>query len=325
LILGFFRFLFLPKRAYPEILVLEYGADKPGDLKELIAIAKPSVSVITAVGEVPVHVEFYANQQEVAREKARLIECLPSAGFAVLNFDDPTVMALKDRTRAHLTTFGFNKGAEVELARFEHRVVEGEPMGISVKIVHSGSFVPVRIEGVFGKAHAYAAGAATAVGLIFGMNLVSISEALKHYVPAPGRMELRRAVKEALLLDDSYNASPLSMRAALETLQDLPAKRRIAVLGDMLEIGSYAMQAHEALGRPVSESVDILITVGPRARFIADGAVRAGMEKEKVFRFDEAEEAIDTVHDLLRKGDLVLVKGSHAMHLEQIVESIKIR
>ncbi len=324
-ILGsFLRFLVLPKNKYPEVLVLEYGADKPGDLKELIAIARPNISVITAVGEIPVHVEFYANSDEVAREKARLIECLPSAGFAVLSFDDPTVMALKDRTRARVMTFGFKKGAEVEIARFEHRLFEGAPAGISFKVEYGGNFVPVRIERVFGRVHAYAAAAASVVGLIFGMNLVSISKALEQYVPAPGRMELRVAIREAYLLDDSYNASPLSMRAALETLRDLPAARRIAVLGDMLEIGSYAMQAHEDIGRLVSQCADILITVGPRARFIADAALHAGMNKDAISRFDEVEEAVVSVNNLLHPRDLVLVKGSHAMHLERIVEAIKV-
>jgi len=126
------------------------------------------------------------------------------------------------------------------------------------------------------------------------------------------------------VLDDSYNASPLSMRAALETLRDLPLSRKIAVLGDMLEIGAYAMQAHEEIGRMAAECTDVLLTVGPRARFIADAAIRAGMDRKNVLRFDEAEEAIEPLHSLLHPGDLILVKGSHAMHLEEVVEEIKI-
>ena len=321
---GVVQLLFLPKRQYPEILVLEYGADKPGDIRYLLSIARPSVSVITALGEVPAHVEFYANPGEVAREKARLIECLPAAGFAVLNHDDAAVMALKDRTRAHVCTYGFENGAEVAIARFEHKVFEGKPRGISFKIEHEGNFVPVRIDNAFGRAHAYAAGAAASVGLIFGMNLVTISEALKRYVPAKGRMDLHVGVKESRVLDDSYNASPLSMHAALETLRDLPATRRVAVLGDMLEIGSFAMAAHEAVGRFAAKCADVIVTVGPHAKFIADAAVRAGIPRERVMSFDTAEDAADPVHVLLRKGDLVLAKGSHAMHLEEVVETIKV-
>ncbi|MBI2623627.1 MAG: UDP-N-acetylmuramoyl-tripeptide--D-alanyl-D-alanine ligase [Candidatus Liptonbacteria bacterium] len=321
---GAMRLLFLPKRSYPEVLVLEYGADKPGDIKELLSIARPSVSVLTAIGEVPVHVEFYASPEEVAREKARLIECLPAAGFAVLNYDDETVRAQKSRTRAHVLTYGFEKGAEVELARFEHRILDGKPAGISCKIGRGGSFVPVRLDNVFGRAHAYAAAAAAAVGLAFGMNLVRISEALAGYIPARGRLDLHKGVKDSSLLDDSYNASPLSMQSALETLRDLPAARKVAVLGDMLEIGSFAIPAHEHVGRLAAACANVLVTVGLRGKFIADGAIRAGLARERVMSFDTAEDAAKPVHDLIQKGDLVLVKGSHAMHLEEVVEGIKV-
>ncbi|MCR4328525.1 MAG: UDP-N-acetylmuramoyl-tripeptide--D-alanyl-D-alanine ligase [Patescibacteria group bacterium] len=318
------RLIFYPKKSYPEILVLEYGADKPGDIKYLLSIARPSVAVITAVGTIPVHVEFYSGQEEVAREKARLIEALPAAGFAVLNHDDNTVMRLQERTRAHVTTFGFEKGSEVILTRFEHRIIDGRPVGVSFKIEHIKSFVPVRIDGVFGRAHAYAAGAATAVGLIFGMNLVAISESLQHYVSAPGRMDLKKSVRDSYLLNDSYNASPLSMRAALATLRDLPGKRKIAILGDMLEVGKYAIDAHREVGRFAEKCADILITVGPRGKFIAEAAMRAGMHRDKVMSFDEAEEVIPMIDEELRTGDLVLVKGSHAMLLDQIAKAIDV-
>jgi UDP-N-acetylmuramoyl-tripeptide--D-alanyl-D-alanine ligase len=322
---GLAQLLFLSRRRYPEVLILEYGADRPGDIKELLAIARPTVSVLTAVGEVPVHVEFYASQEEVAREKARLIECLPAAGFAVLNFDDATVLAQRDRTRAHVLTYGFAEGADVQLTRFEHRVAEGNPAGISCKVGHGGAFVPVRLDNAFGRAHAYAAGAAAAVGVAFGMNLVRISEALAAYVPARGRGDLHAGVKNSLILDDSYNASPLSMRDALETLRDLPARRKVAVLGDMLEIGEFAIPEHEKVGREARGAADVLVTVGPRGKFIADGAIHAGLARERVMSFDTAEDAAKPVHDLIQKGDLVLVKGSHAMRLEEIVEAIKVQ
>ncbi len=230
------RLVFVNRRSYPEILVLEYGADRPGDLKQLLEIARPNISIITAIGETPVHVEFFAGPEEVAREKARLIECLPVAGFAVLNYDDETVMELKDRTRAHIATFGFARGAGVQVTRFENRSEGGRPLGISFKLEYGGNFVPVRIDGVFGKSQAYAAAAAASIGLIFGMNLVKISEALRDYKPADSRMQLLPGVKYAYIIDDAYNASPLSMHAALDVLRGLPAKRKIAVLGDMLDI-----------------------------------------------------------------------------------------
>lgn len=321
--MGICNVIFPRAWGYPEILVLEYGADRPGDMKRLLSIVRPNISVITAIGEVPVHVEFYSGPDEVAREKARLIEWLPTASFAVLNYDDEAVMNLKDRTRAHVMTFGFGKDADVRITSFENRVQDGNPAGISFKLEYGGSFVPVRIDGVFGRVQAYASAAAACIGLIFGMNLVKISEALRGYRPAPGRMELLPGVNSSFILNDSYNASPLSMHAALDTLKDLPAKRRVAVLGDMLEIGRYAMEAHERVGRLVAKVVKLLITVGPRAKFIADAAQKSGLQKKNILSFESAEEAAGALPELVQKGDLVLVKASHAMALEKIAEQLQ--
>src|SRR3989344_4056884 len=159
------------KTEYPEILVLEYGVDKPGDMKYLLDIARPNISVITAIGETPVHVENFLGPEELVREKGKIIDYLPTAGFAVLNRDDETVMNLRGRTRAHVMTFGFSKDAEVHIANFDHKSENGKPLGIAFKLEYAGGFVPVRIEGVFGKAQAYAASAAAAAGIIFGLNL----------------------------------------------------------------------------------------------------------------------------------------------------------
>ena len=308
---------------YPEVLVLEYGADRPGDIKHLLELAKPTIGVITAVGDVPVHVEFYSGPHEVAREKARLIDGLNSTGFAVLGADDETVLRLKDRTRARVMTYGFAQGADLRIVRFENRIEEGKSIGISFKIEYGGNFVPMRMSGVFGRAHASAAAAAAAVGLIFGMNLVTISEALESYVPANSRMQIVSGVKRTLVIDDAYNASPLSMRAALETLKDLPAKRKIAVLGDMLELGKYTVEAHEQMGRLVSESADVLFAIGSRAKFIGESAAKSGMKKGAVHFFDTAESAGEEIKNALHPGDLVLVKGSHAMQLDKVVEEIR--
>jgi len=136
-------------------------------------------------------------------------------------------------------------------------------------------------------------------------------------------MELVPGVKYTYIIDDCYNASPLSMRSALETLKTLPGKRKVAVLGDMLEIGKYAMDAHEQIGKIAAETSDHLVTVGPRGKFIAEGARKAGMNKRNIQSFDLAEEARVPVQELIRKGDLILIKGSRGMHLERVVEEIK--
>ena len=320
MLVGAWRILARSKK-YPKVLILEYGADRPGDILRLMRVARPEIGIVTAVGDVPVHVEFYAGPEAVAREKARLIERLLPGNFAVLNHDDDMVDSLRDHTRGRVMTYGFDEDADLRVVRLENRTENGIPAGISFKFEYEGSSIPVRIDGVFGRGAAYAAAAAACVGLIFGMNLVAISEALADYVPAPSRMELLPGVKRSLVIDDAYNASPLSMYAAIDTLRELPALRKIAVLGDMLEIGKYTIEAHENIGRRVADAADILVTVGPRAKFIADTAHAAGMNKSHIYSFDTAEEAVRPLIHLMKQGDLVLVKGSHAMGLDVVVRN----
>ncbi len=318
--------IIVPATHYPEILVLEYGADRPGDIKYLLTIARPNVSIVTAIGDVPVHVEFYDGPEAVAREKGRLIEFLPAAGYAILNGDDPVVRGLQARTRAHVMCYGFDRGEEVRVVRFEHRFRgDGTPDGISFKLEYAGGTVPVRIPHVFGRTHAYAAAAGASVGIVFGMNLVAISDALAHYAPAESRMQVMRGIRSSYVIDDAYNASPIAMRAALEVLRDFPAARRIAVLGDMKELGRFSREAHVKAGKIVAKTADALFAVGPEARVLAEAARAEGMKKTDIFLFDSADVAKVAVRDFLKKDDLVLVKGSHAMRLDKVVDEIRER
>ncbi len=319
--LAFSRLIF--RMRYPELLVLEYGVDKPGDMKYLLDIARPQIGVITAIGEIPVHVEFFSGPEALAREKSKIIENLPSTGFAVLNFDDDAVYEMKERTRAHIMSFGFGEGAEVRITNYEVRMDGANPAGISFKLNYAGSFVPIHLDGCFGKAQAYAAAAGASLGIIFGLNLVKIAEALSEFKAPSGRGKLIPGVKQTFILDDAYNASPLSMGAAIDTVENLKAKRKVAVLGDMLEIGKYTVEAHEDIGRLVSGRFDILFTVGSRAKFIATAAEKEGMPKKNIHSFDTAEEAAPEVQKLIRKGDLILIKASHSIGLDKIVEEIK--
>jgi len=309
---------------YPELLILEYAADRPGDIKYLLEIARPQIGIITAIGDIPVHVEFYSGPDEVAREKSRLVEFLPSAGFAILNFDDEAVLDMKDRTRAHIITYGFGQGAQIQITHLENRMENNKPAGIVFKLEYGGSFVPVRLNGCFGKAQAYAAATAAAVGIAFSMNFVKIAEALSYYQAPTSRFKLIPGVKGTFIFDDSYNASPLSMHAAIETFKSFKDSRRVAVLGDMLEIGKYTIEAHETIGALAGKIFDILITVGARAKFIAEKANDSGLAKKNIFAFETAEEAAPEVQKLIRKGDYILIKASRAIGLDKIVEEIKL-
>ena len=341
-----FKFLFSGKSSYPEILILEYGADRPGDIKYLLEIAKPKIAVISAIGETPVHIEFYPvrnevsngvyeSSQAVAKEKSKLLENLFTSNFALLNFDDEMVMGIKEKTRAKIITFGFNEGADVKITNFENKpptqicvggkFENNETAGISFKIEYAGSFVPISLKNVFGKSHAYAAAIGAAIGIIYGMNLVEIAECFSNnYKPAKRRMNLILGIKNTRIIDDSYNASPLSMKQALETLRDLKTAGKIAVLGDMLELGEYSQEAHKEAGRLAAESVDFLITVGQNGKIIALAAEESGLAKEKILSFDKATEAIEAVKNNIKEKDFILIKASRGIGLDKVVDSLKV-
>ncbi len=308
---------------YPELLILEYGVDKPGDMKYLLDIARPQIGVVTAVGDIPVHVEFFSSPEALAREKSKIIEGLPSTSFAVLNYDDATVFDMRERTRAHIMSYGFGEGAEVRITNYEVRMDGQAPAGIFFKLNYGGSFVPVRLDGCFGKAQAYAAAAGASLGIIFGLNLVKIAEAMLSFQAPASRGKILVGVKQTYIFDDSYNASPLSMRAAIDTIEHLQAKRKIAILGDMLEIGKYTIEAHEEIGRLIPERFTLLFTVGSRGKFIADAAEKAGMPAKNIHSFDTADEAKTEIQRLIKKGDLILVKASHAIGMDKIIEEIR--
>ncbi|KKU22590.1 MAG: UDP-N-acetylmuramoyl-tripeptide-D-alanyl-D-alanine ligase [Candidatus Azambacteria bacterium GW2011_GWC1_46_13] len=308
---------------YPKILILEMAADRPGDIKYLTEFVKPNVGVVTAIGEIPVHVEFFSGPKAVAREKAVLIESVAPSGRSILNYDDEVVLEMKEKSRARVLTFGFSPEADVKATNYEMRSpASGDQAGISFKLEYGGSFVPARLYDVFGKQAVYAVLAAASCGLVLGMNLVEISEALKNYQSPPGRMRIIKGIKNAWIIDDTYNASPLSTTAALEALRAIEGKRRIAVLGDMREIGKYSEEAHQTIGEKAAEFADLLFTVGEKARFIKSAAIQYGLSEEKIFHFDTQEEAGRALQNAVKQEDIILIKGSRAMKMEKIVEEI---
>jgi len=322
-------FLIIP-HDYPEVLILEYGADRPGDIGRLAHIYPPHVGVVTAVGETPVHVEFFASPQEVAQEKSKLIKALGPDDYAVLNYDDLTVLDMKDRTRAKVSTFGAGEGADVRISNFDFILdSEGRPEGVGFKIHYESGFVPFKIFGSLGLTQALSAAAGIAVGTVYKLNLVDMAAALGSYNTPPGRMRILPGIRNSIIIDDTYNAAPASMHAALETLRDIPAsprvpsviKRKIAVLGDMLELGDHSIGAHQKIGDLAARVVDILVAVGEKAKLIADAASDQ-IPQENIFTFDDSDEAKVLVQKIIEEGDIVLVKGSQGKRMEKIVEEI---
>lgn len=310
--------------SYAKILILEFGVDRPGDMERLLNIAKPKIAVITAIDEIPVHVEFFAEPEELAEEKSKLVKALLSSGCAILNSDDPIVMDFKQLTKAKIITYGFDENADIRASNYRLMQKEELPEGISFKVDYSGANVPIRIFNSFGKSQVYAALSAVAIGLLKGLNLIEIAEALTLYQAPPGRLKLIPGIKNTLIIDDSYNSSPLATHEALDLLKELPAKRKIAVLGDMLELGKYSIQSHQTVGAKVKAGSDLLFTFGERAKFIAERARSLGFDKNKIFSFEhlDFQNLIKELKSVLEAGDLILIKGSQAMRMEKIVKEI---
>lgn len=316
--------LVLQTKNYPRILVLEFGADKPGDIEALTNWITPDVSVITALGDTPVHVEFFSGPEALRAEKSKILKKLLSRDKAVLNFDDETVLEMKEKTKAEIITFGLRQGADIKGSNYKIMLSEDGkiPQGITFKIEYKGAIVPVRIYNAFGKQQMYACLSAAAIGTVFGLNMVKISEFLSVYKSPPGRLKFLRGIKDTYVLDDTYNSSPMALHAALETVRDLPGKRKIAVLGDMMELGKHTMVAHKEAGRAAAKICDLIFTVGMRAKFIKEGAVDEGFKNENIFEFTNSRDAGLELQNQIKKGDLILAKGSQSMRMERVVEEV---
>ena len=319
--------LLIARVDYPEWLVLEMGVDRPGDMDRLVSWIKPDVATVVMLGEVPVHVEFFKDSAEVMREKIKLARAVDSAGHVVLNGDDEKIAFYSESIKANVLTFGFSE--ENDLVASNYSVVyreEGDkkiPEGASFKVDYNGKIIPIRLVGVFGRQFVYNALSALGMSVALGINLVEASEALSSFESPPGRLKLLEGIKNSFIIDDTYNSSPIASEAAMEVLKDLPAKRRIAVLGDMLELGKHTIDEHKKLGKLVCESkTDLLFTVGPRSKFIAEEAREKGFDDKNIFEFSTYNETRIPLQNEIREGDLVLVKGSQSMRMEKIVEEI---
>ncbi|MFA6551308.1 MAG: Mur ligase family protein, partial [Patescibacteria group bacterium] len=240
---------------YPPILILEMGVDRPRDMEYLLKIVKPHIGIMTAVGSA--HLEFFNSTEDIAAEKGKLIVGLNKNNWAILNSDDKLVKKYVKNTAAQVLTYGFNKNAAVfaDYLMFSYR--EGgndlnSLQGVSFKVDCQGSTVPILLPHSLGVGQVYAALAAISVGIIYGINLVEIANSLRKLVPPKGRMNLIKGVKETMIIDDTYNASPQATLAALDTLSKIPlpsSSRRFAILGDMLELGSASVEEHRAIGQ----------------------------------------------------------------------------
>ena len=316
--------LILVPHKYPKWLVLEVGVSKPDDMKKTASWLKSDAVIITGIGETPAHIEFFNSREHLINEKSGLIRTLKKDGVLILNADDEAVLELGTKSKNRITTYGLKAGADT-IGREENIFYDdaGLPRGIIFRVDSDGNSLPVVMEGVFGKNHIYASLAALALASSLKWNMLDAVNALKNYDVPPGRMRLLPGINNSLLIDDTYNSSPFACQSALKTLGEVKAKgRKIAVLGDMLELGKHTIEAHQEIGRIAEKNVEIIIVVGPRAKSIKEGAVLAGMDKEKIFEFSSSRETGEFLKTFVKKGDLVLIKGSQGIRMERAVEKI---
>ena len=314
-------------KKYPKWLVLEVGVGKPDDMRKTASWLKSDVVIVTAIGETPAHIEFFSSRKHLIEEKSSLIKTLKRDSLLILNADDPDVLEMKNKTRNIIITYGFKEGADILGSGVDIVYkTSGEPEGIIFRVDEGGSSLPVVIEGVFGRNHVYAALAALALSSGLKFNMLEAVEALKNYDVPPGRMRLLKGINDSMIIDDTYNSSPFALKSALETLGQVKCSgRKIAVLGDMLELGKHTEEAHKNIEKITAENCDVLIVVGSRAQAIKDSALESRLSRtsaENIFEFLDSLKAGEFMKSFVKNGDLVLVKGSQGMRMERIVEAI---
>ncbi len=294
--------------------VLEMGMYARGEIAALCAIARPVIGVVTMVG--PVHLERLGSMETIAAAKAELVEALPEDGVAVLNRDDPYVRAMAERTRARVFFYGLDPEADLWADEIVSEGLEGIRFDLHYR---SETFRRVRVS-LLGRHSVHTALRAIAVGLLEGLTWEEIFAGLRDR-RAQLRLVAVPGLRGSIILDDTYNASPPSMLAALNLLAELDG-RKIAVLGDMLELGAYEIEGHRLVGGRAGVVADLLITVGPRARIIAQEAMAVGLPPHRVWNCGSNQEAIEVLRQILEPGDVVLVKGSRGLHMEEIVNAL---
>ena len=299
-----------------EVAVLEMGMWAAGEIRFLADLARPHIGIITNVG--PSHLERMGSMDAIANAKAELVESLPADGTAILNYDDERVRAMAARTRARVLFYGLDPRADL----YADEIVSRGLSGVSFRAHWKGDELTIKLP-LLGRHSVHTALAAAAAGLVMGMEWDEIVDGLNSDA-AQLRLLTVGAESGATLIDDTYNAAPASTLAALNLLSELDG-RRVAVLGDMLELGDYEEEGHRLVGRRVAEVAALLVTVGRRAAWIADEALASAMPAERVRRTSSPAEAVELLRGLLGRNDYVLVKGSRGVALDQIVSALQRR
>ena len=305
-------------RQRPEIAVVELGMNHAGEISTLVRVAEPDVRVWTNVGEA--HLGFFASLDAIADAKAEIFEGAAASTLLVANADDPRIAARIGAFRGRVVTFGIDRDADVRASRVVDRGIEGTSARVTTRTGAVEMTTPL-----IGRANLANILAATAVAEEFGVPLADVASRAAQLRPASHRGEIVRLASGVTVVDDSYNANPTATRRALDVLASGQGSRRIAVIGEMLELGERSAELHEGVGRAAAKArVDVLLAVGGApAKALADAAVAAGMPAASVRYFATSDEAADAAVALVKTGDLVLVKGSRGVKTDRVVERLR--
>ncbi len=312
---------------YPKWLVLEIGVDRPNDMKKLTKWIKPDYVVLTKFSRVPVHLENFNEIADIWKEKMILVKNMKYGGTVFYNGDDEEINNQISKFNVKNFSYGLNNDNALKAERYEivyiKKGARKAPAGINFKIEYGPISLPAVISGALGIQHIYPALAAISVGIISGLNIVDMAESLSFHQTPLGRMKILSGANGSVIIDDSYNSSPIALDEALNTYKNIKwSGTKIAVLGDMLELGNFSQSEHIKAGEKASDIVDILIVVGMRASGIADGAISKGLSQNSILRFNSSTEAGIYLRDNITSKDIVLIKGSQGVRMEKVSQKI---
>ncbi len=323
------KLLIIKDKNFPEIIILEMGADKPGDIAYLNTIVQPDIAILTEVA--PSHIEGFGNIENIYKEKTNIFRSKENQ-ICIINADGKIISEHLEELKEELKnksifTFGANNDADVKAYNLrENNSFDTEyTTGIEFDLAYDNQEQHVRMKYVIGGHGVYAILAAATVGINLGMNLEEIKNVVENIRFEKGRMSVIKGIKNTWLIDDTYNSSPVACKSAIKTLSaSKNIGRKIAVIGDMLELGGISVDAHREIGKMIAElgNIDLLITVGERSRDINREAIANGFDENLSFNFATSDEAKIFVQNRMKENDLVLIKGSQGVRMEKITKEI---
>lgn len=324
------KLIVIKDKKYPNLLILEMGVDRPGDMDYLLSIVKVDIGVLSSISHA--HLEFFKKIESISKEKGKLVKSIAKSGSVIINFDNPLSRQLGSLSQAKVFSYGLQAGADLEAIdlnyNFSNYSLQEASLekikGINLKLKWRGSLVPLQLTEASNLNAIYASMVAILVALELGLNLVDILNNLASFCMPPGRLNIIGGIKNTYIIDDTYNASPESTVAALDFLDKINFSecRKILVIGEMLELGSYTEKGHQLVGQEASKIVDIVIAVGEKARGVIRGAIDSGFDKNKTFYFNDTSSAGRFLQELLELKDIILIKGSQGSRMEKIVKEI---